>query len=108
MSHCHYCRDAATTTAGGRDVCDDCKAAYDQRIAKQIEDAKAMKSKAIRGGTIRAGRGWVEYEARGRTYTASTPPRLWRLLCRVGVDRVTADEIVCAVQFLVDEVEVAK
>jgi hypothetical protein len=67
-----------------------------------------MKSKAIRGGIVRAGRGWCEYEARGRTYTASTPSRLRRLLCRVGVDRVTADEITCSVQFLVDEVEVAK
>jgi hypothetical protein len=108
MSHCHYCRDAATTTAGSRDVCDDCKAAYDQRIAKQIEEAKAVKSKAIRDGIIRAGRGWCEYEARGRVYHATTPSRLWRMLCRVGVDRVTADEIACAVRFLLDEVEVAK
>ena len=68
-----------------------------------------MRSKVIRGGgIIRAGRGWVEYEARGRTYTASTPSRLWRLLCRVGVDVATADEIVCAVQFLLDEVEAAR
>ena len=67
-----------------------------------------MKSKAIRGGIVRAGRGWVEYEARGRTYTASTPSRLWRLLCRVGVDPITADEISCAVRFLLDEVEVAR
>jgi hypothetical protein len=67
-----------------------------------------VKSKAIRNGIIRAGRGWVEYEARGRTYTASTPSRLWRLLCRVGVDPITADEITCAVRFLVDEVEVAR
>jgi hypothetical protein len=67
-----------------------------------------MRSKMIRGGIIRAGRGWVEYEARGRTYTASTPSRLWRLLCRVGVDPIAADEIVCAVRFLLDEVETAK
>jgi hypothetical protein len=67
-----------------------------------------MKSKAIRGGIIRAGRGWCEYEARGRTYTASTPSRLWRLLCRVGVDPIAADEITCAVRFLLDEVEVAR
>jgi hypothetical protein len=26
---CHYCRDAATTTAGGRDVCDDCRRTWD-------------------------------------------------------------------------------
>jgi hypothetical protein len=105
---CHYCRDAATTTAGFRDVCDDCRAAYDCLIAKQIEEAKAVKSKAIRNGIIRAGRGWVEYEARGRVYHATTPSRLWRLLCRVGVDPITADEITCAVRFLVDEVEVAR
>jgi hypothetical protein len=67
-----------------------------------------MKSKAIRNGIIRAGRGWVEYQDRGRVYHATTPSRLWRMLCRVGVDRVTADEITCSVQFLVDEVEVAK
>ena len=68
-----------------------------------------MQSKAINGGgIIRAGRGWVEYEARGRVYHATTLSRLWRLLCRVGVDRITADEITCAVQFLVDEVGVAK
>jgi hypothetical protein len=67
-----------------------------------------MKSKAIRNGIIRAGRGWVEYQDRGRVYHATTPSRLWRMLCRVGVDRVTADEITCAVQFLVDEVEVAR
>ena len=106
--NCHYCRDAATTTAGFRDVCDACQAAYDCLIAKQIEEAKAVKSKAIRDGIIRAGRGWCEYEARGRVYHATTPSRLWRMLCRVGVDRITADEISCAVQFLVDEVEVAK
>ena len=105
---CHYCRDAATTTAGTRSVCDDCKTAYDQRIAKQIEEAKAVKSKAIRLGIIRAGRGWVEYEARGRVYHATTPSRLWRMLCRVGVDPVTADEISCAVRFLLDEAEVTR
>jgi len=31
---CHYCRDAATTTAGGRDVCDDCCKGY-ERIARE-------------------------------------------------------------------------
>jgi hypothetical protein len=30
------------------------------------------------------------------------------MICRVGVDPITADEITCAVQFLVDEVEVVK
>ena len=105
---CHYCRDAATTTAGGRDVCDDCQAAYDCLVAKQIEESKTVKSKAIRSGIIRAGRGWCEYEARGRVYHATTPSRLWRMLCRVGVDPIAADEISCAVRFLVDEVEVAK
>ena len=64
-----------------------------------------MKSKAMNGGIVRAGRGWCEYEARGRTYTASTPSRLWRLLCRVGVDPITADAISCAAKFLVDQVE---
>jgi hypothetical protein len=29
MTTCHYCRDAATTTAGGRDVCDDCRRIWD-------------------------------------------------------------------------------
>ncbi len=67
-----------------------------------------MKSKAIRDGIIRAGRGWCEYEARGRVYHATTPSRLWRMLCRVGVDPIAADEISCAVRFLVDEVEVAR
>jgi hypothetical protein len=33
---CHYCRDAATTTAGGRDVCDDCQAAYEQQIENAV------------------------------------------------------------------------
>jgi hypothetical protein len=33
---CHYCRDAATTTAGGRDVCDDCKTAYERQIANAV------------------------------------------------------------------------
>ena len=36
MSHCHYCRDAAATTAGGRDVCDDCQAAYERQIEKVV------------------------------------------------------------------------
>jgi hypothetical protein len=67
-----------------------------------------VKSKAIRDGIIRAGRGWCEYEARGRVYHATTPSRLWRMLCRVGVDPIAADEISCAVRFLVDEVEVAR
>jgi hypothetical protein len=67
-----------------------------------------MKSKAIRSGIIRAGRGWVEYEARGQVYHATTPSRLWRMLCRVGVDVATADEISCAVRFLLDEVDVAR
>jgi hypothetical protein len=59
---CHYCRDAATTTAGGRDVCDDCKTAYD----RQIEDVvRSLLGEA-------------------------------------------ADEITCAVRFLLDEVEVVK
>jgi hypothetical protein len=40
MSHCHYCRDAASTTAGGRDVCDDCREAYERQASKQAEDAK--------------------------------------------------------------------
>jgi hypothetical protein len=62
MSHCHYCRDAATTTAGGRDVCDDCQAAYERQIANAV---------------------------------------------RSLLDEA-ADEIVCAVRFLLDEVEVAK
>lgn len=31
---CHYCSDAATTIAGGRDVCDDCRKGY-QRIARE-------------------------------------------------------------------------
>jgi hypothetical protein len=30
------------------------------------------------------------------------------MLCRVGVDPIAADEISCAVRFLVDEAEVAK
>jgi hypothetical protein len=59
---CHYCRDAATTIAGGRDVCDDCKTEYERQIAKVV---------------------------------------------RSLLDEA-ADEIACAVQFLVDEVEVAK
>jgi hypothetical protein len=67
-----------------------------------------VKSRAIRDGIIRARRGWCEYEARGRVYNATTPSRLWRMLCRVGVDPITADEISCAVRFLVDEVEAAK
>lgn len=67
-----------------------------------------MRSKMIRGGIIRAGRGWCEYEARGKTYNATTPSRLWRMLCRVGVDPIAADEITCAVRFLLDEVEAAK
>jgi hypothetical protein len=29
MTTCYYCRDAATTTAGGRDVCDDCRRIWD-------------------------------------------------------------------------------
>jgi hypothetical protein len=33
---CHYCRDAATTTAGGRDVCDDCQAAYERQIENVV------------------------------------------------------------------------
>jgi hypothetical protein len=37
---CHYCRDAATTTAGGRHVCDDCKTAYERQVTKQAEEAK--------------------------------------------------------------------
>jgi hypothetical protein len=37
---CYYCRDAATTTAGGRDVCDDCRAAYEQQVTNQAEEAK--------------------------------------------------------------------
>jgi len=40
MSRCHYCRDAATTTAGGRDVCGDCRAAYERQVTKQAEEAK--------------------------------------------------------------------
>ena len=36
MSHCHYCRDAAITTAGGRDVCDDCREAYERQIANVV------------------------------------------------------------------------
>jgi hypothetical protein len=36
MIDCHYCRDAATTTAGGRDVCDDCQAAYERQIANVV------------------------------------------------------------------------
>ena len=67
-----------------------------------------MKSKVIRNGIIRAGRGWVEYQDRGRVYHATTPSRLWRMLCRVGVDVATADEISCAARFLVDEVEAAR
>ncbi len=67
-----------------------------------------MRSKVIRGGIIRAGRGWVEYEARGRTYTASTPSQLWHLLRCVGVDPIAVDEIVCAVRFLLDEVEAVR
>jgi hypothetical protein len=67
-----------------------------------------MKSKAIRSGIIRAGRGWVEYQDRGRVYNATTPSRLWRLLYRVGVDVATAGESTCAARFLVDELEVAR
>ncbi len=67
-----------------------------------------MKPKAIRSGIIRAGRGWVEYQDRGRVYSATTPSRLWRLLCRVGVDPIAADEISCAARFLVDEMEAAR
>jgi transposase-like protein len=33
---CHYCRDAATTTAGGRYVCDDCREAYERQIANVV------------------------------------------------------------------------
>jgi len=40
MILCYYCRYAATTTAGGRHVCNDCKAAYEQQVSKQAEDAK--------------------------------------------------------------------
>jgi hypothetical protein len=40
MILCYYCRDAATTTAGGRDVCDDCRAAYERQVTKQAEEAK--------------------------------------------------------------------
>jgi hypothetical protein len=36
MIACHYCRDAATTTAGGRDVCNDCQAAYERQIANVV------------------------------------------------------------------------
>jgi hypothetical protein len=59
---CHYCRDAATTTAGGRDVCDDCQAAYERQIANAV---------------------------------------------RSLLDEA-ADEISCAVRFLLDEVEAVK
>ena len=59
---CHYCRDAATTIAGGRDVCDDCKTAYERQIENVV---------------------------------------------RSLLDEA-ADEITCAVRFLVDEIEVAK
>ena len=40
MILCYYCRDTAATTAGGRDVCDDCREAYERQITKQAEDAK--------------------------------------------------------------------
>jgi hypothetical protein len=59
---CYYCRDAATTTAGGRHVCDDCQAAYERQIANAV---------------------------------------------RSLLDEA-ADEITCAVQFLLDEVEVTR
>lgn len=62
-----------------------------------------MKLKVIRGGIIRAGRGWVEYEARGRKFGASTPSRLWRSLVRYGVDRIAADAIRSAAGLLLDK-----
>ena len=40
MSHCHYCRDAAITTAGGRDVCDDCCEAYERVVSERAAAAK--------------------------------------------------------------------
>ena len=38
MIHCYYCRDAATTTAGDRNVCDDCR-----RIWDIVQDSKLDK-----------------------------------------------------------------
>jgi len=35
---CHYCRDAATTTAGGLDLCEDCR-----RIWDIVQDSKLDK-----------------------------------------------------------------
>ena len=37
---CHYCRDTATTTAGGRDVCDDCRATWERVVREQAAAAK--------------------------------------------------------------------
>jgi hypothetical protein len=37
---CYYCRDAATKTAGGHHVCDDCRSSYERQVSKRAEDAK--------------------------------------------------------------------
>jgi hypothetical protein len=52
MNLCHYCRDAVTTTAGGRDACDDCRATYERVVReraaatkkrlKQFDEAKIL------------------------------------------------------------------
>ena len=51
---CYYCRDAATTIAGGRDVCDDCQAAYDclvgDRAAKPRGHSSSVVGWLIAGG----------------------------------------------------------
>jgi len=40
MNICHYCRDAATTTAGGRDVCDDCRETWERVVRERAAAAK--------------------------------------------------------------------
>lgn len=40
MTVCYYCLDIATTTAGGRNVCDDCREAYERVVRERAEAAK--------------------------------------------------------------------
>jgi uncharacterized Zn ribbon protein len=64
MCECHYCRDAATTTAGTRAVCDDCQATY-QQVRSENDDRNTDCVDDLDRFCLRIGQRTVVDEPRG-------------------------------------------
>jgi len=95
MSHCHYCRDAATTTAGGRDVCDDCQAAYERvvgdRAAKPRGHSASVAGWLIAGGNryelAQVGPGFCKLQRRSKKIK---PNATAEIVIEIGAERFSS------------------